>query len=296
MAENIVLCENGKLIKDEEEVANIFNNFFGNIKPNLGIKTQHEFLNITDNSQDPIENAICKYENHPSFISIKKHMESANSSFVFETVTKEKIEKLITNLNIRIAVQSYDIPTKLVKEVGNLFPKYIATSISRCLTGGTFVNAFKKAEVRLIYKKDGRTEKLNYRPISVLSNVSKIYERCIYEQMYFYFDKIFSKNQCGFRFLKIKASRDNKQFCTAILTDLSKAFDCICNNLLIAKLNVYGFDKKTLKFIYDYLNGRSQKIKVGFSFSSELDIFYGVPQGSILGPCYLVFIFVIRFL
>ena len=54
--------------------------------------------------------------------------------------------------------------------------------------------------------------------------------------------------------------------------------------MLIAKLNAYGFDKKALKLIYDYLNGRSQKIKVGSSFSSELNISYGVPQGSILGP------------
>ena len=63
--ENIALSENGALVKDEEEIANIFNNFFVNIVPNLGIKTQHVFPNITDNSQDPIENAICKYENHP---------------------------------------------------------------------------------------------------------------------------------------------------------------------------------------------------------------------------------------
>ena len=54
------------------------------------------------------------FENYPSFILIKKHMEGANSSFVFETITKEKIEKLITNLNIRKAVQSNDIPTKRV--------------------------------------------------------------------------------------------------------------------------------------------------------------------------------------
>ena len=99
--------------------------------------------------------------------------------------------------------------------------------------------------------------------------------------MYSYFDKIFSKNQCGSRkgfntqhillaiIEKMKAWRDNKQFCAAILTDLSKAFDCICYDLLIAKLNAYGFDKKALKLIYDYLNGRSQKIKVGSSFSSE---------------------------
>ena len=159
--ENIVLSKNGVLIKSKEEVANIFNNFFVNIVPNLGIKTQHQFLNTTDSSQDPIENAICKYENHPSIILIKKHMEGENSSFVFETVTKEKIEKLITNLNFRKAVQSNDIPTKLVKEFGYLFSKYIAASINRCITQGTFVNAFKKAEVRPIYKKDGRTEKSN---------------------------------------------------------------------------------------------------------------------------------------
>ena len=70
----------------------------------------------------------------------------------------------------------------------------MATSNNRCIAGDTFVNFFKKAEVRPIYKKDGRTEKSNYRPISVLSNVSKIYERCIYERIYSYFDKIFSKN------------------------------------------------------------------------------------------------------
>ena len=68
-----------------------------NIVPNLGIKAQHEFLNTTDNSQYPIECAISKYKNHTSIILIKKHMQGANSSFVFETVTKEKIEKLITN-------------------------------------------------------------------------------------------------------------------------------------------------------------------------------------------------------
>ena len=146
--ENIVLSENGVLIKDEK-VVDIFHNFFVNIVPNLGIKTQHEFLNTTDNSKDPIENAICKYENHPSIILIKKHMQGANSSFVFETVTKEKIEKLIENLNIKKAVQSKDIPTKLVKEFGYLFFKYIATSINRCITGGTFVNAFKKRKIKL---------------------------------------------------------------------------------------------------------------------------------------------------
>ena len=100
-----------------------------NIVPNLGIKTQHEFSNTNDNSQDPIENAICKYENHPSVILIKKHMEGTNSSFVFETVTEEKMEKPITNLNIRKVVESNDIHTKLLEEYDYFFSKYIAKSM-----------------------------------------------------------------------------------------------------------------------------------------------------------------------
>ena len=80
-------------------------------------------------------------------ILIMNYLEAANSSFVFETVTNQKIEKLKnwTNLNIRKAVQSNDIPTKLVKEFGYLFSRYIAISINRCIAEGTFVNVFKGA-------------------------------------------------------------------------------------------------------------------------------------------------------
>ena len=135
-------------------------------------------------------------------------------------------------------------------------------------------------------------------PISVLSVVSKIYERRLYDQIYSYFDKIFSSYQCGFckgistqqvlltMIEKMKSSRDNKQFCAAILIDLSKPFDCIPYDLLMAKLNVYGFDQEALKLIHSFLCDRSQKVKVSFSFSKELDILCGgrVPQGSVLGP------------
>ena len=80
-------------------------------------------------------------------------MQGVNSSFAFETVTKEKIEKLITNLIIRKAVQSNDIAKKLVKEFGYFFSKYIATSINKCITGGTFVNAFKRLKFAKSIKK-----------------------------------------------------------------------------------------------------------------------------------------------
>ena len=165
-------------------------------------------------------------------------------------------------------------------------------SINHCITEGRFIADFKVAEVRPLHKNCGRKDKSYYRPISILFNVSKIYERRLYSQLYDYFDKnIFPKYQCGFRkgfstqhapldtIEKIKISRDNKEFCAAILTNLSKAFDCICHDLLIAKLSTYRFNRNALK-----LSDRLQKSKVGSLFSAYLDIIYGVPQGSILGP------------
>ena len=86
--------ENGKLVRDENEVANLFNDFFVNTVLNLGINTEHDFLNTTNISHNPIENAVYKYENHPSVIAIKKHMLGTNSSFCFQTVTKGKLRNL----------------------------------------------------------------------------------------------------------------------------------------------------------------------------------------------------------
>ena len=82
---------------------------------------------------------------------------------------------------------------------------------------------------------------------------------------------------------KWKKNVDNKGTFEALLTDLSKAFDCIPHELLIAKLSAHGFDFKALKFIYSYINNRKQKVRINESFSEWAELIFAVPQGSILG-------------
>ena len=111
------------------------------------------------------------------------------------------------------------------------------------------------------HKRDCKTEKSNYRPISFLPNLSKVYKKFLYDQKHTYFDKFFSKHQCGFRkgynakhyllvmIEKMKEAYDSNKVGAAILTDLSKEFNCRENVLLTAKLHDFGFSFKSLRLI-----------------------------------------------
>ena len=105
-----------------------------------------------------------------------------------------------------------------------------------------------------------------------------------------YIDKHFSPFLCGYRkrfntqLEKWKSTLDKKGFAGAVLMDLSKAFDTINHELLIAKLNAYSFSEPSLKLIYDCLKDRLQHIKINLTFSEWCELIQDVPQGSVLGP------------
>ena len=140
----------------------------------------------------------------------------------------------------------------------------------------------KLDDVTPVYLKKSKNSKDKYRPVSILFNISKIYERCIYDQIQLFFDSLLSKYQCGFRrgynaqhclvslIEKWKKSVDSGGAFGALRTDLSKTFDCLPHELLIFKLDPYDFDKSSLKLIHSYLSNRKQRVKI-----NEIDIFRG---------------------
>ena len=149
-------------------------------------------------------------------------------------------------------------------------------------------------------------KKVNCRPVSMLPNLSKVFERYIHNQIDQFFDKVLSKHQCGFRkghsaqpslivlLEKWKESADLGHVFRALLTDLSKAFDCLPHNL-IAKLNAYGFNNKAVRFVYDYLTSCKQRTKISDTYSSWQKIMSEVPQVSILVHCYSTLTYAIYF-
>lgn len=150
------------------------------------------------------------------------------------------------------------------------------------------------AKVCPIHKKNSLLDKGNYRPVSVLPTISKFFERAIHNQLSEYFDNIFNPYLAAFRagfgcqstLIRIvedwKTALDSNKYVGAILMDLSKAFDCLPQDLLLLKH--YGVSQNVLELITSYISNRKQCVKVGKHVSSFQNIFKGVSQGSILGP------------
>ena len=189
------------------------------------------------------------------------------------------------------------IPPKLVK----LAVDFIAPILTKAINTSIEVNIFpENAKTATVIPLDkGKLDKndiSNFRPVSVLNVFSKIYELVIQEQLTKQVDQFLSPYISAYRknystqhvLIRLvenwKEKLDQNFYVGALITDLSKAFDCIPHDLLIAKLSSYGFSRNSLCYINSYLKNRKQCVRINNTKSYFKEIISGVPQGSILGP------------
>ena len=161
-----------------------------------------------------------------------------------------------------------------------------------------FPTSWKESKVIPLHKKLSKLEPKNYRPVSILSPLSKVVERVIYDQVYNYFsdNNLFHPSMNGFRKRRstltallqmyerwVHSANDGK-INGILLGDLSAAFDLVSADILLKKLEIYGVDKCMLEWIKSYMTDRKQAVWIDNSYSNYLDVNIGVPQGSIIGP------------
>ena len=269
--------------------------FFSTAVKNLNINDEVDFLNEKVSVADSVNKAIKKYETHSSILKIKDSRGEQNS-FSFHAIDLESVVQEIIMLNTSKATPKDSIPSNIIKDNYDIFAYKIFIDFNFSVNSGIFPNNLKNADISPVFKKGPKLDKTNYRPVSILSALSKIFERLLFYQLNTYINPNLSMYQCGFRknmssqnsllFMleKWRKSIDNKGKAGVLLTDLSKAFDCLSHDLLIAKLNAYGCDFNSLKLVYSYLTDRLQRVRINSSYSTWSEIIYGVPQGSILGP------------
>ena len=294
MGEKIVLIEDEVIISDDAMIAECFNSHFVNITDSLGLDPMFKQIPNCIELDEKVEVALMKYRNHPSIIAIK-HKVRYEKKFQFYHVYPWDVMNFVEALDASKST-SGNIPTKIIKMAKDILCPYLTDCINAAIQNCSFPDELKKADVSSIFKQDDSSWKGNYRPISVLSALSKVYERIIGVQMDRHFATILSHLLSGFRqgystqhalFRAIESWKrclDTKGIVGTILMDLSKAYDCIPHDLLIAKLEAYGLDTCALKLVYSYLTNRKQRVKVGSAYSTFQNISTGVPQGSVLGP------------
>ena len=294
-AERITIIENDEICEEDNAVARLFNDLFCNVVKNLNIEPNIDILNLNAYHSDPIIHAIRKYKDHPSIIKIKENV-CNEGSFSFTHVSLDDVTKQIKLLCKSKSSPKDTIPPQIIKENCDILSQRLQADFNVSINNSTFPDNMKFVDVTPAHKKGDRTDKSNYRPVSVLPGLSKIFEKLLFTQINNFMDNKLSRQLCGFRkglspqyclipmLEKWRTSLDNRGCSGVLLTDLSKAFDCLSHELLTTKLAAYGFEYRSLKLIYNYLSHRFQRVRINSSYSYWCEILFGVPQGSILGP------------
>ena len=264
---------NGSLITNRRLIINQFNSYFVNIANKLnGSKTDDDFADYHKFLKNRVSDSI--------FLS---------------DIESHEIDTIINNLNPN---KSSDISPRILKMFKHSLSPILTNVFNNCMYAGIFPNELKIARVFPLFKSGDKNDITNYRPISLLPVLSKIFEKLIHSRLNAFLDKhnILYKKQFGFRkkhstihalntaVTQIINSLNKKEIVIGVFLDFSKAFDTIRHDILVQKLEHYGIRGKALELLTNYLNDRYQFVTIDGLKSELLKVTNGVPQGSVLGP------------
>ena len=236
---------------------------------------------------------MATYFDHPSTIAIKDRI--PEQTFNCRPVEHDYILSTIANLDEKKSTGVDGISAALHKISAPVITQSVTRLINHLICGQAWPTEWKCSNVIPAHKKDDETDKRNYRPISVLTALSKIYERVLFDQISVMFTQKLSSNRSGF--LKehscttalLKLTEDWRMHLegktvAVVPVDLNKAFDSLNHKLLIAKLKAYGFGAEALNLMRSYLFCRRQRVKIDGTYSDWRTVRAGLPQGTLLGP------------
>ena len=267
------LSVNDCILTDEREIACAFNEYFSAVANDII-------------SEMPESDGVSPCSN----IELR-----ANSFYLFDTTPNECVQLICGLKNVSFGMNN--ISVRLLKCAKYILAAPIAFLINYSFKTGTFPRSLKIASVTPVLKVGDPLFTLNYRPISVLPMLSKIFERCMFNRLCKYTDKfsIISVEQFGFQRCKstcdavssvtefLYDNLNNKKHSISVFIDLCKAYDTVQHRILLDKLFMYGVRGLPLRWLDSYLSDRKQYVKIGSAQSEARTITTGVPQGSVIG-------------
>ena len=277
---NITLKINETIVTDTQVIVDKFNIFFSKIG-------------------DQVISELEK--NNNVNVSYKQYLTNpTDARFQFEEVSVDTTTQLISKLKSKDTKGHDLISNNLLKAIKHEIVKPLTFIINQSLKTGTFPDRLKVARVRPLFKKGDNQLITNYRPISILPSLSKIFEKVMHMQLTYYLESntLMATTQYGYRRGhstelasleledRIYGHLENNDIPCAVFCDLSKAFDCLSHPILLDKLDYYGIRGIPFQLIKTYLQNRIQFVQINSTMSTTTSINIGIPQGSVLGPLF----------